>query len=953
MILLCPSVATTIGKGFFMIFHSCQKPGSADQRRYVATGVFYAVFAMVLNLCSICSPPSAAAAPPVIARPGIEHYSLDLNIDVLEDPAAVLTFAQIRNSAGFRPCTTIKPNWGFSSSVFWLRFTIGNRFDLNKEWLLEFEYPLLNEIEVFIPDGRGGFIRKLTGTAIPFADREIKNRNLLLSLPHSVLTGGTIYARIRSESTISLPMSLWSARAFIKADHNEQFVLGGYYGIILVMIIYSLLLLVTLRDASYFYHLVFIVNFGVFQMMMNGSAYEYLWPGQVWWNSHTLPMFITFAVVGACLFTRRFLDTGCRFPLIDRGLKATAVTAAAASLLPFLVAYSSAIKVASGLALVCITLILAAGGIRLWRGCRKARYFMAAWSLFCVGIILLVFRAFGALNNEAVYFWLPQVGSALTVILLALALAHRINLVQEENIEVQSRYRSIFENATEGIFRFAPDGRVMMVNPALATMFGYRSPEELMSASPAIDFTRVYVNPRHREELRQHLFDAGVVRNFTTSMYCRDRSIIHVMLNVTAIRDCRGQVIYLEGIVTDISERRKREEIEMSREAAMMASQAKSRFLAAMSHEIRTPMNGVIGFTDMLLKKEDDPERRRYLDLIRVSGDRLLKLIDEILDFSRIEAGKFTMETVSFSLTESLGVPLEILRHKAEEKGISFNWYIPDDLPPRLLGDSTRLAQVVINLVDNGIKFTRAGEVGLAVVEDHRDHDRVTLHFMVSDNGIGIAPEQAEKIFEPFTQGDDSTSRSYGGSGLGLAIAAELVEMMEGRIWVEDKSRRQEGGQGSLFHFTARFMIDQHPAATSAPRLPDPLPVPLAREIKVLIVDDEEINRILVAEILRQHGVTAVEAENGAAAIEMIAAENPDLVLMDVEMPDMDGIRTTGKIRAGETGGRRRPIIAMTAHAVAGYADQCRAVGMDDYISKPFAPDELLRKVLFYGSRDM
>ena len=902
--------------------------------------VFLFLFTLILPVIS------RAAAPPVVHQAGIEQYSLDLNLDILEDPEGTLTFNEVRrrdHADFFRPCLKRKPNWGFSSSVFWARFTLTNGFDKDKEWLLEFEYPLLNEITVFIPDGSGGYLARATGTSLPFPEREIKNRNLLVSIPHSGLSGGTFYVRVRSESTISLPMTLWSARAFIKADHHEQFILGVYYGIILVMIIYSVLLFAGLRERSYLYHLFFIINFGIFEMMMNGTAYEYLWPNQVWWNSHALPFFITLACIGACLFTRRFLESWKNHPLLDRSLVATAVVSGLASFFPFIVSYASSIKVAATLALVSITFILAAGAACLMRGCRQARWFMAAWTMFCLGIIILVFRAFGALNNEAFYFYGPQAGSALTVILLALALTDRIKLMQEKNLEVQLQYRSIFDNSIEGIFRLTAEGKIVMVNPALARMFGYESPEAVLVADPDISTSDLYVYPEHRDILRRDLFSQGVVSNFETEMRHRDGHSVNVLINISAIRDPHGEVLFLEGIIADITERKRIEDMRMARNAATMANKAKSRFLAAMSHEIRTPMNGVIGFTDILAKMEMPADQRRYLGLVKDSADRLMRIINDILDFSKIEAGKFRLETIPFDLEATLASPLELLKIKARDKGLALKWHIEEGAPTRLLGDPTRLSQVVINLIDNAIKFTHKGEVKLLVSEESREENEVVLHFLVSDTGIGIKGDAARKIFEPFTQADDSTTRKYGGSGLGLAISAELVSLMGGRIWVAAGSG--EGGGGSMFHFTARFSLDIAPIVEVAAAT-ELTPAAISdRHLNILLVDDEEINRILVSELLKQYGITVVEARSGRDALQNIADVSYDLVLMDVEMPEMNGFVVTKKIRSLEGDGSRVPIIAMTAHAVDGYEEKCLESGMDGYISKPFNPDKLLEMI--------
>ncbi|MBU0673451.1 MAG: response regulator [Proteobacteria bacterium] len=892
-----------------------------------------------------CSP-ARAVAPSVLFQPNTESYELDLHLDLLEDPSGDLNFADITAPASenrFTTNTTKKPNWGFTSSVFWARFTPGNQFDPDQEWLLQLNYPLLNTVEVYLPDGSGGYLMKQIGTSLPFQAREIKNRHLLVSLSQTALSGPPIYLKIRSQSTMSLPMTIWSARAFIKADQNELLFQGIYYGIILVIAIYSLLLLISLRDISYFYHLLFIVNFGIFQLIMNGTAYEYLWPTQVWWNSHSLPIFICLSCVGTTLFTRKFLETEQSTPLLDRILLLVAALSLSACLIPFATSYAFAIKVAAILALVSICSIILTGSLCLARGYRPARYFMAAWSMFCLGIIILVLRAFGFLSNDAVYFYEPQIGSALTVILLALALADRINIMSGKAFEAQSRYRSIFEHATEGIIRITPEGKLTMVNPALASMFGYSSPQEVLEAD--LDLDQVYVDPAQRATLREQLFHEGVVKNFETEMYHKDGGIIPVTVNIAAILDPHGTIVHMEGIITDISERKKNEEMRLAKEAAIYANQAKSRFLAAMSHEIRTPMNGVIGFTNMLLNMEVQPNRRRYLELIKDSADRLLKIINEILDFSRIEAGKVQLEETTFLLGETLTPPLELLSLKARGKGLSLRWDIPTTMPG-LTGDPARLTQVLINLVDNAIKFTKAGEVVLKIFEETRHHDQLTLHFTVTDTGIGLDEQQIHQIFEAFTQADGTHARHYGGTGLGLTISAELVKLMKGNIWVERMVDEQGNPTGSTFHFTVTMASStgHDDQVTAHPQIHPPHS---DLNLRILLADDESINRILVVEILHQFGWETTEVTSGREVLTELTQNTYDLLLLDLEMPEMDGFETTRIIRSREAGSAvHLPILALTAHAIGGYQERCLTAGMNGYLSKPFDPEELREKIL-------
>ncbi|NTV15053.1 MAG: response regulator [Desulfobulbaceae bacterium] len=868
-------------------------------------------------------------------------------LDIFEDPSGNISLAQAVSpqlAGRYSHNLDEKPNLGFSNSTFWVRFS-GNNFAQDQQWLLEVDYSLLDRVDIYLPKGDGSYLQKESGDHLPFRSREIRNRNLLVYLPQSALTGLPIYVRVQSETSIALPMTIWSQPAFTENDHHEQFLLGLYYGTLLLIIVYSFILLLTLRDIVYFYFLLFITNFSLYQAIMNGTAYEYLWQGCPWWNSNSMPTFVALSSIGIAFFTRRFLNTDRHTPLLHRALLGTALASAVVATLPLFFSYRIAIRGMTIIAPATITSVMLAGIFCLKQNFRPARYFLIAWGMFFLGIIVQVMRVYGLLSNADLFLNAPQVGFLCTIILLALALADRIDIIRKEAINAQQKYQSIFDNSTEGIFRVTPEGHITVVNPALATIFGFSSPTEILDSQPNLN--TLFTHSEELAELRKQLFTIGVVKNFTTEMNRLDGSILNALINAHAIRDAKGQVLYTEGMVVDISERRRAEELHLAKETAEAANQAKSRFLATMSHEIRTPMNGILGLTDLLLSLELPETIHKYLGLIKISADRLLLIINDILDFSRIETGKLTLEQVSFNLRETLAPTLEMMTIKAQDKGLRVTWYLADNIPPGMVGDPNRLNQVITNLLANAIKFTESGKIELAMtVENSTDRD-TTLHCTVSDTGIGVPDPQKFKIFEEFTQGDLSTNRVFGGTGLGLAICARFICLMGGRIWVEDNPRPEnQASPGCIFHFTARFALPlaEQEQLNSLETEKQPLNFP--RPLHVLLVDDDRINRIVAGDNLRQQGWQVTEAENGRQALVAIAETAFDLVLMDMEMPEMDGLEATRRIRnsAGAFNGHL-PIIAMTAHALESYRQQCLAAGMDDFISKPFEIDVLLQVI--------
>ena len=392
---------------------------------------------------------------------------------------------------------------------------------------------------------------------------------------------------------------------------------------------------------------------------------------------------------------------------------------------------------------------------------------------------------------------------------------------------------------------------------------------------------------------------------------------------------------------------RQKGDIEVLLEEAQQASRLKSEFLANMSHEIRTPMNGILGMQALALTTELSAEQREYLEAAHYSAEALLGLLNDILDLSKIEAGRMELEPLDFVLRDVMHSASRTLEVRARQKGLALNLEILPPVPEALVGDPVRLRQVLLNLIGNAIKFTESGQVSVRVEVDSLSDAEAMLHFTVSDTGIGIPDEKRKVIFEAFRQADGSTTRRYGGTGLGLGICSRLVELMGGRIWVESEPDR-----GSAFHFTARFRISEAeaPAQPGAPAgfTPESLAAtePRERGLRILLAEDNPINSTLAVRMLEKLGHQVVVARDGRQAVDRCAQERFDLILMDVQMPQMDGFEATKLIREGEQRtGAHTPILAMTAYAMKGDREKCLAAGMDDYVSKPIQPRELIRTI--------
>jgi len=424
---------------------------------------------------------------------------------------------------------------------------------------------------------------------------------------------------------------------------------------------------------------------------------------------------------------------------------------------------------------------------------------------------------------------------------------------------------------------------------------------------------------------------------------------------------------------SEITDRKRVEEaLVLAKTAAEAANLAKSQFLANMSHELRTPMNAILGMIDVALPKALDPTVQDCLQTARGSADLLLTLLDDLLDSAKIESGKLELESAPFSVRHMLGQITRVLSVRASEKGLSFHCRIPQETPDAVIGDRIRLQQVLLNLAGNAVKFTHRGEVEITLrvgeksgienwgVQDDKQTTAsdslhpipkpqpripsVTLEFAVRDTGVGIPPSGLERLFQPFAQADASMARRFGGTGLGLSICKSLVQMMGGRIWVESQM-----GQGSTFYFTVRLPLTKElPAEFEAPLA---IPAAACAPLRILLVEDNPANQKLATYILGNRGHTVEIAGDGQEAISLTAHNRYDAVLMDVQMPGMNGWEATAAIRKREGGGSRVPIIAMTAHAAQGVRDQCLAAGMDAYLSKPIQFSKLIEMVESFAEK--
>jgi PAS domain S-box-containing protein len=500
----------------------------------------------------------------------------------------------------------------------------------------------------------------------------------------------------------------------------------------------------------------------------------------------------------------------------------------------------------------------------------------------------------------------------------------------------ERKYRNLHESMMDAFVVVDIAGNIQEINTSFETLVGYTAKE--LSRLTYMDLTPEKWHALESDIIRNQVLISGYSEVYEKEYIRKDGTIISVELKAFLIHDTFGQPVNMWAIVRDISGRKRvDEELQKAKAVAEEASSAKSFFLANMSHEIRTPTNGVIGMTELLLGTELSGEQRKYAELIRQSGENLVLLISDILDFSKTEAHKIVLEPRNFDLHAEISTIIETISLSTRNKNLAITSHVKPDVPHHVRGDAGRLRQIINNLLSNAVKFTEKGSVSLHISTDNENEQQTTLRFNVRDSGIGISNDKLEAIFKPFTQADGSTTRKFGGTGLGLSICKNLVELMGGEIGVESSA-----GNGSTFWFTVvlekqrgeHVSCQEMVAESALSAVTNATARPHAR---LLLAEDDPINQMVASTFLDKLGYNFDIVSNGLEALQALSRRHYDLVLMDCMMPEMGGFEAVAIIRSAESNvlNHAIPVIALTAKAVVGDRETCLAAGMNDYLRKP------------------
>ncbi|OUS03289.1 hypothetical protein A9Q81_07875 [Gammaproteobacteria bacterium 42_54_T18] len=880
------------------------------------------------------------------------------------------------------------PNFGYSDAAFWFRFTV-SRIAGDSSHLIEISYPLLDELTLYEVLETGSRIIATIGDGYPFDKRLIDHRNFLFPVNLPAEKAAIYYLRVKTSSSVQVPMTIWEERSFFEDATWQAIVQGVFFGIMLVMVLYNGFVFIVVRDISYFYYVLYVTSFALLQATLYGFAYQYVWPNNIWWNDKAVAFFIPCTLFLVLLFTRVFLDLKSKILYSSKKNYPLAITSfllvfdlslvMGACIFPYVIM----IKLCIVAALVNSGAIIFIGFNSLFRGNDAAKYFCLAWVTLLISVIVYASNKFGWIPRSFFTENFMQIGSAAEVILLSFALADRFNKERQDKYEAQQ----------------------------LALSHALKAQEE------------------------------------------------HDKLVTIQKESHEKEVLSIHKIIEAEAE-----------------SKAKTQFLATMSHEIRTPMNGVIGMAELMFDTSLNGQQRNYLDVIRNSGQSLLTIINDILDYAKIAAGEMELEKIDVDISVLVQDCVEMFRPMAEKKKVEIGSLINIVNNRSIVVDPTRLRQIITNLISNALKFTEDGYVCVEVFEVDSTSANNRLRIEVQDTGIGISQENQQKLFAAFKQADASTTRRFGGTGLGLSICKQLVELMGGVIGVESSAgcgakfwfeiemnsshqavpaipgsmsnesvlnapihcllltkkplvrRLMEAASSSVQSLTVRIISDAAMAGEwerssdlskeliivdqdwpaeafqvirrlqeksqfslniglmvrmgfelSKDRraeigvrflMQKPLSVDEVVEniaqltgdndqrhiaihkklafqdyshLRVLIAEDNPVNQMVIVGMLGKFNIQTEVAENGKLALEKFQTASYDFVLMDCEMPIMDGFEATRQMRRfeHEKSLAKTPIIALTAHAMKEYKEKFYEVGMDAYLVKPITLDRL------------
>lgn len=753
----------------------------------------------------------------------------------LEDSASSLTIQSMLENTYqdlFEPGASNVLNKGYTSSAFWLHGQFHLAADAEPDTrFFAIEYSLLDDVEFYVVRDNKVSKQWLTGDSRPFDSRPIDHSWFLFPVDFTPGEYLDIYVRVKSTSSMRMPISLWEPSTFYDMQRPRLLTDGLYFGILGLMFFYNLCLLATVRDVSYFYYITYIFSLATLQLCMTGYGFEYIWPQQPGINDFILPFSVCAVGIFILAFGQRVMDLRNNSQLMYYLFNVLVVLEAAAALVSLVLPYEVVIRTVISFALLVAAIMLICAVQETLKGNPTAKLFLLAYFTLMIGAVALAAASMGWLPANFVTMNSLMIGSAVEIVVLSFALAERLQHINNEKSKVE-------------------------------------------------------------KEAKQYL--------------------------------------------------------EEMNERLLQTNQLKDEFLATISHELRTPMNGVLGCLQHLQQLESNNQQQNpYLNFADRSARQMMLMVDSLLAYTELQSGKLSVQNEPLKIHEVVERSQQLFIDTCTKKGIRLSVYVGEETPAILFGDPARLNQIINNLLDNAIKFTHQGHIDLHLTSHaiQPESRLLQLEIRISDTGVGIPRDKQDLIFETFRQNEGAAKRSYGGLGIGLSVVKSLLDKMGGNI-----SFVSQPDVGTTFTVSIPFHYQTNELNAQYDERNQKLHKHSAT-LAVLVVEDNPVNQLVVKGLLNKHGYEVFSANNGAEALEKLVKHPIDIVLMDCQMPIMDGFEATRKIRTMEGAYRNLPIIAVTANAMSEDRHLCLQAGMNDYLCKPIDAQILNRKIIYWSNR--
>jgi len=783
------------------------------------------LFTLLLLVCT--SVVARASVEPIILDQNSKQVALGHHAYYLEDIEGTYSLLDIvgLDNSNFELLTEESLNKGFTYSTYWLKFTIADRTLDNKtqSWKLETSYPLLDYLDLYIVNKDKNIEHIKMGDTYLYKQRPVDHRNFIVPISLHDNEQKDIYVRVHTSSSMQIPIFIWHPDYFFESRSGEQYGLGLYYGMMLVMFFYNFFLWFSIRDSNYLWYIGYLAAFAILQATTSGLGYQYLWPNSPWIESIAPPVSIALVGIFGTAFTRQFLHTRQYHVVADNLLKLVLGLSIIVLGLSFIADTATVMALAKIVVVAFLLFILYASVAMLLRGHRQARFFLAAWVSLILGGLFTIGMMLGIFPNTFLMTHASKIGSVIEIILLSFALADRIKVIEKEKKVIESRAQ-----------------------------------KELK---------------RTNQKLEEN-------------------------------------------------------------------NRLKDEFLATISHEFRTPLNGILGSLELVQQETNNTN----IKTAKGSADEMLNLVDQVLSYTELQSGNFMIKSAAINLPELLNKVNNNFKDNCQEKGIDFSIENNPRNPQVIIADKKRLLQALNPILDNALKFTDNGHINLAIQIKYVSNQYV-LSLQVEDSGIGIAENKRDDILEAFTQGDGSFSRKFGGLGIGLSLVKALCTQLGGTIHISS-----EEGYGTLVELSLPIEVPHQAPRHNETNEPNSEPKRIKEQARILIVEDNHINQVVLKTMLQRLNLETFTADHGAKALTILKqtqaeGKNIDLILMDCQMPIMDGFDATRHIRSSGESYANIPIIAVTANALSSDKERCLQCGMNDYLSKPFQLDDIRGKL--------